>query len=308
MISGMKLRKIFGICRRAAPFCLCAAVLLATAFYPHGQTSAAEERRVVRIWNVDTFEGGKGSRTAFLERIARAAEQKSDGVYYLVSSYTAEGARAALAEGTFPDALSFGVGLSDFAEKSQPLPYSFAGGRAASHTLAYPWCRGEYVLFCLEEDFSQAGETIVSRGGSNLTPVAARYAGVWGEERDSVSAYVAFLNGERRYLLGTQRDRCRFAARGVSVYERPLAEFCDLYQYFSVLNREKREDALAFLRELLSQDAQNALESIGMLPVSGEVPRRTVNVFSSAEALAETERAARENADVKFIEKYLKTI
>ncbi len=30
-----------------------------------------EGKRVVRIWNLDTFEGGKGSRTSFLKKIAR---------------------------------------------------------------------------------------------------------------------------------------------------------------------------------------------------------------------------------------------
>ena len=67
--------------------------------------------RVVLIWNVDTFEGGKGSRASFLNRVARLAEQTSDGVYYRVISYTAEGAQSAMAEGNYPDLLSFGIGL-----------------------------------------------------------------------------------------------------------------------------------------------------------------------------------------------------
>ncbi len=72
--------------------------------------------------------------------------------------------------------------------------------------------------------------------------VAAALNNLSGEEIDSLSAYVAFLNGKYRYLLGTQRDRCRFVSRGVEVYEKPLNEFCDLYQYVSVLSAEKRSE------------------------------------------------------------------
>ena len=59
----------------------------------------------MRIWNVDTFEGGKGSRTAFLRRAAALAEQKQHGVLYNVTSYTEEGVREAFARGETPDIL-----------------------------------------------------------------------------------------------------------------------------------------------------------------------------------------------------------
>ena len=64
------------------------------------------EKRVIRVWNVDTFEGGKGSRTAFLKKTALRAENVNAGAYYLVSSYTPEGAQQAFREGDFPDVLS----------------------------------------------------------------------------------------------------------------------------------------------------------------------------------------------------------
>ena len=94
------------------------------------------------------FEGGKGSRTAFLKSVAR--ELKGEA-YYLVTSYTLEGALSAFAEGDAPDVLSFGVGLSEFAERLLPLPYSFAGGELGGKTLAYPWCMGGYYLFSLTD-------------------------------------------------------------------------------------------------------------------------------------------------------------
>lgn len=204
------------------------------------KSKEAEARTVVRVWNIDTFEGGKGSRTAFLKSVARELQGEA---YYLVTSYTLEGALSAFAEGEAPDVLSFGVGLSEFAERLLPLPYSFAGGELGGKTLAYPWCMGGYYLFSLT-DFEGEGRTALSVGGENLPAVAARLEGITGEETESVAAYTGFLSGKYRYLLGTQRDVCRFQARGVSVQARPLTKYCDLYQYIGILSAEKREASL----------------------------------------------------------------
>lgn len=283
---------------RGLPFLLLlsAAVIV---FVPQ-KSKEAEARTVVRVWNIDTFEGGKGSRTAFLKSVAR--ELKGEA-YYLVTSYTLEGALSAFAEGEAPDVLSFGVGLSEFAERLLPLPYSFAGGELGGKTIAYPWCMGGYYLFSLT-DFEGEGRTALSVGGENLPAVAARLEGITGEETESVAAYTGFLSGKYRYLLGTQRDVCRFQARGVSVQARPLTKYCDLYQYIGILSAEKREASLAFVEALLSPEVQGRLSQIGMFPLENNA-ERTVSVFLSSEALGRLAAAAREG-DVP--EKYLKSI
>ena len=283
---------------RGLPFLL----LLAAAvivFVPQ-KSKEAEARTVVRVWNIDTFEGGKGSRTAFLKSVARELQGEA---YYLVTSYTLEGALSAFAEGEAPDVLSFGVGLSEFAERLLPLPYSFAGGELGGKTLAYPWCMGGYYLFSLT-DFEGEGRTALSVGGENLPAVAARLEGITGEETESVAAYTGFLSGKYRYLLGTQRDVCRFQARGVSVQARPLTKYCDLYQYIGILSSEKRDGSLAFVEALLSPEVQGRLSQIGMFPLENNA-ERTVSVFLSSEALGRLAAAAREG-DVP--EKYLKSI
>lgn len=277
-------------------FVLTAAVLV---FLPQ-KSGEAEARTVVRVWNIDTFEGGKGSRTAFLKSVARGLRGEA---YYLVTSYTLEGALSALAEGEAPDVLSFGVGLSAFAERLLPLPYSFAGGELGGKALAYPWCMGGYYLFSLT-DFEGEGRTALSVGGENLPVVAARLEGIAGEETESVAAYTGFLSGKYRYLLGTQRDVCRFQARGAKVQARPLTKYCDLYQYIGILSSEKREASLAFVEALLSPEVQGRLSEIGMFPLENNA-ERTVSVFSSREALGQLAAAAREG-DVP--EKYLKSI
>lgn len=290
--------KVGRILWRGLPFLfvLAAAVLV---FLPQ-KSGEAEARTVVRVWNIDTFEGGKGSRTAFLKSVARGLQGEA---YYLVTSYTLEGALSALAEGDAPDVLSFGVGLSAFAERLLPLPYSFAGGELGGKALAYPWCMGGYYLFSLT-DFEGEGRTALSVGGENLPVVAARLEGIAGEETESVAAYTGFLSGKYRYLLGTQRDVCRFRTRGVTVQARPLTKYCDLYQYIGILSSEKREASLAFVEALLSPEVQGRLSEIGMFPLENNA-ERTVSVFSSREALGQLAAAAREG-DVP--EKYLKSI
>ena len=300
--------KYLHACKTAVPFLIAVEVVLGAVFFPHAERAEAEGKRVVRIWNVDTFEGGKGSRTSFLKKIARRVEKKNAGVYYMISGYTAEGANAAAAAGEAPDALSFGVGLSAYAEKSLPLPLSFAGGEIAGNCLAYPWCRGEYSLYSLTDNFTEAGAAAISSGGSNLPQVGAALAGVKGEEVESLSAYVRFLNGEYRYLLGTQRDMCRFASRGIAVYRKTLSEYNDLYQYFSLLSADKREDCLLLLQELLSDRAQEELSSIGMFPVKGDQSVYTVSVFSDAASLADLAARAKSEEGIKNPQKFLKNI
>lgn len=294
---------------RALPFAMIVAAFFTVLFFPKDKAQEKDVApRVIRIWHIDTFEGGKGSRATFLKDAARIIEKKDKSVYYLISSYTVEGARAALAENKKPDMLSFGVGLSDFLEVSLPLTRRFSGGEAEGKCLAYPWCAGRYSLFSLSDDFGGEGAVAISAGGKNLSEVAAYLNGVDGERVDSTTAYVDFLNGKYRYLLGTQRDECRFSTRGATVYRKELSEFCDLYQYIACLSAEKAGDCKKFIDVLLGDEVQSKLSSIGMFPVSQAPARKTVSVFSSDEALSTLSEAARTKSDIKNIDKFLKSV
>lgn len=304
----MKLRKFLHAVFTAAPFFLLAAALVALMLFPVKKTEEAACKRVLTVWNVDTFEGGKGSRTAFLRKVARRTEKKREGVYFLVTSYTREGAEAAIAEGNFPNLLSFGLGLSAAAERSAALPYSFAGGTFGGECRAAAWCMGGYFLFSLTDDFEEEGSMAISAGGANLGVLAAAYAGLSGEEVESQAAYVGFLGGKYRYLLGTQRDMCRFASRGATVYSRALTEYNDLFQYISVTKETHMEDSLAFLEELLSDETKTLLSEIGMMPAQTEGKTRTPCVFSDAEALSRLRAFAAEEDGLKNTDKFLKTV
>ena len=74
---------------RAFPFLLLAVAFFTVLLFPKGekQTESAAPR-VVRIWHIDTFEGGRGSRASFLKDAARILEKKDKSVYYLITNYT----------------------------------------------------------------------------------------------------------------------------------------------------------------------------------------------------------------------------
>lgn len=296
------MKTILRLLWRALPFFLVLAVLLAVALYPRPRAEESGAARIVHVWNVDAFEGGKGSRTAFLRRAAKVAERSREGVRYLVTSVTSEGLYDALGKGELPDVLSFGGSVEGLEELCLPLGVRFAGSERA-----LPWCRGQYFLFSMTDDFTQAGDTAISAGGSNLSAVAAYFAEITGKEAPSLNAYIDFLGGKYRYLLGTQRDACRFAARGQTVYSRPLNDFCDLYMYVSVLTRERGDDCLHFVETLRSDGVQCLLEEIGMYPAA-DAAGLTTGAFFSAEEAARLADAVRAGAPRKNIEKFLKTV
>ena len=124
---------------------------------------------------------------------------------------------------------------------------------------------------------------------------------------DALAAYLAFLGGEYKCLLGTQRDVNRFSARGINVYRRELSGYCDLYQYIAVLRADAREECALFLETLFSGDVQSALSDIGMLPARG-ASGRTLNVFCTDAQRAEAAQAVREGANKKNPEKFFETI
>ncbi len=278
--------------------CICVAALV--WIFPKEKEKSEEKTVVLSLWNIDTFEGGKGSRTSFLGRIANAYEKKNENTMIMVSSRTLEGAKASIENGELPDMISFGSYFPYIAPIGEPSV----------------WCRGCYVLYSLQEDFSKItlANTALSLGGKNQPLVAAALHGFSGLPtiEEATTAYVKFLNGNYPYLLGTQRDACRFASRGVSVYAKPIAEFSDLYQSVAVLKNENKKICDAFIGYLLSEESQKLLSSIGMFSPYYDVytvddslhdtletitPAYTVSPFMDAAAVLEMQNAAKSALD-----------
>lgn len=272
---------------------------------------------VLRVWHIDSFEGGTGSRAAFLRSAAREFEEES-GMYVLITVHTAESAAHAAEKGMLPDVLSFGRYFDFAADSVKPLQgYDFCYSSQGGKTYAVPWCRGNYFLFTAEGDFSDVSpqNTVLSDGGT-LVNAAAFAQGLTGDyvEEESVRAYVSFLNGKYKYMIGTQRDLFRFRTRGAQVQARPLTSFCDLYQYMSICTGDPVLFSASekFVACILSEKVQSRLSQIGMLSVYYDVydssepalqaaqemlPLSGVSAFLSADVqtqLLNAARAARE--------------
>lgn len=232
-------------------------VIAAVVFAPFCIPAPAEEtreERILRIWNIDTFEGGTGSRTAFLKSTALTFGKKYN-VHFLVNSVTPEAAQEAFQTGNLPDLISFGTGVSCVADY-------------AVHE-ALPWCMGRYCLFSKGDAPVLPENTIVSEQSYTLSAYSASFLALASEPRrmESVAAYVTFLQSDSYlHLLGTQRDIYRFRTRGAEVNAAPVTEFTDLIQYIAILTEEEGDASVAaeFCSYLLSDEVQKNLTGIGL--------------------------------------------
>ncbi len=80
----------------------------------------------------------------------------------------------------------------------------------------------------------------------------------------STAAYVKLINGNYKYLFGTQRDIFRLKTRGVGFKVKPITEFNDLYQLLSVTRHGKRTGhSLRFVQYVCTRRSE--VNKIGML-------------------------------------------
>lgn len=212
--------------------------------------------KVLALWQIDSFEGGKGSRAQYLQNKANEYFDGRD-CYVKVTSLSADAAQQNMESGNVPDMISYGAGFygldkyvntSDFAYKS--------------------WCRGGYCLLTLSEDGFDgvnAQNTVINEGKDNLAKTCALLSGLGGAQfANPTSAYVSLINGSYKYLLGTQRDIYRLKTRGVAFSVKPITVFNDLYQNISILtNGEKYEWCIEFIDYIMASVTE--LTKVGML-------------------------------------------
>ena len=218
-------------------FALCLIILISAPIMILTRgTSARADRNmdVLSLWQIDGFEGGKGSRASYLQNIANSFSKNND-CYITVTSLTSDAARENLARGTVPDLISYGAGMHGI-EK-------YIKGYST-------WCHGGYCFLTLSqsakfEDIS-AENTIINSGTDNLSGAAALFCGIQGAVVDKpTGAYVKLINGKYKYLLGTQRDIYRLKTRGVAFEVKPITQFNDLYQNISVTSTDYKKQILS---------------------------------------------------------------
>ncbi len=240
----------------------------------HEFSKTENYKGVLTLWQVDSFEGGTGSRKQFLLKVAREFEKKNVGVLVMVVEQTPASVKESLKQGEKPDLISFGAGteISEFSELK--ISQTSVGGMIGQKVCAIPWCRGGYTLIAnpkLTQTFETELESLLVSQNEYTQPLTALYLeGINAKDitvKSPMDAYVQFVAGKTPYFLGTQRDVIRLERREMEVITRPLAEYNDLYQYVSLTSQSgiKNYYAQEFIELMISQKVQENLNEIGMM-------------------------------------------
>ncbi len=226
-----------------------------------------DEPKVITVWQIDMFEGGKGARKDSVSRLAKAYEKTQKSLYTSVIEQTVEGAEQKLASGIKPDLISFSAGLDGVESLAKKLPMSdgFAGS-VNGDTFAVAWAYGGYFLISKTESYN---ELFISSGLGYNSPCAAAYLSGIDIENATIlppeEAFSSFEKSENGALIGTQRDLVRAERKNSKPVIKPLGEYTDLVQYMAITaDEENFEASLSFLKYFLSE-SENETEKLNLL-------------------------------------------
>ena len=240
---------------------------------------------VITIWQIDSFEGGKGSRASFLKSVSNSFSKKYKGVLTLVSSHTVSSASKMINDGIIPDIISVGACGVDFSlyQKEVGNLEVEGGGKNNNKRYFVPWAKSGYFKIV-----KGSGEkVIVSEGEYNSSLIALALS---KENFKSykllnvIDAFNEFLVSKDVTLIGTLRDVIRLQNRNVDCEIMPLGEFCDLYQYAVITSKDKAYYSRLFIDYLLSNSVQNKLTDISLLSVNLK------GIYSDNEPLSQLEK------------------
>lgn len=253
ILYSMRIRRILAL----VAVIVVVAVTTPLLYFSAGKVQDDEQKmQLVELWQIDGFEGGKGSRAEYLSSMAKRCFD-SERVYFSVTTLTAQAAMLNIKAGVLPDIISYNSG------------FLWANEIIDDRDFAYrTWCSGMYCLIAADEDADfkdvTASNTVVNAGKDNLADVVTVLAGLYGASSSSpTSAYVQVLNGDYKYLLGTQRDIFRFRARNTPVKVLPLGAFNDLSQNISVTTAcgDKYLTCIRYIEYLMTN---NDVSSLGL--------------------------------------------
>ena len=295
-------------------------------------TSPKNYKGIITIWQIDSFEGGVGSRKQFLLKVARDFEKQHTGVLVMVVNQTIYGVLSAYENGDLPDIISFGTGTEVRGNCQLNIDKTILGGMVGDKCYATAWCRGGYVLIInpnltlKEEKNNKRIEKLLVSQGEYTQPLTAflleGYTANEIEILEPMDAYIKFTSGKVSHFLATQRDVSRLLNRGMIFDAIALENYNDLYQYISVTSEDcdKRFYSQKFVEFLISDKVQKSLTSIGMYSpfittsydtiyhqqLQNTKVKLTVSAFTSGEILKEMQRLS--SLAVKGDEKALNNI
>ncbi len=289
-------------------FCICFTWLYGYKKIPETSFQNIDNYKgILTLWQVDTFEGGTGSRRQFLLKVSRQFEKLYPGVLVMVFTYTYESAQTALKGGQKPDMISYGFGVDVTGAREIDVKEGTLGGVVGDKRYAVAWCRGGYAFIVNQNLYS--GDSLpnsvtVSLNEYNLPEIALYQSGVTFDEVITLKqekAYMQFVTGKTPCLLGTQRDLYRLKNRDLPIKVTAIDGYNDLYQYISIIGDDqgKYKYCQEFIQLLSSEKIQTQLSSIGMMSchytvnfddenmraMQNESGFKTVSAFSGSQTL-----------------------
>ncbi|MBQ3235865.1 MAG: hypothetical protein IJA97_06890 [Clostridia bacterium] len=249
------------------------AVVISAPFLLRKKSEGGGEKTVVlTLWHTDAFEGGKGSRCAFLRNVASMYSKEHKGVYVLVSNYSPSGLKTALEGGKSADIISFGgcdLGVENYAKEIDFKVLD--GGTVGKKRYAVSYLKGSYF-----EIVKGSGdkEIILSKGEYTSPQTACLFSNAKSDKYvmlPPADAYNRFLIASNATLIGTQRDIVRLKNINAEFSATPITTYNDLYQYLSLTTSDESKVgyALDFIRYLLSSKVQDRLSNLSMFSVNG---------------------------------------
>lgn len=278
------------------------------------QKSGGAEDVCLQLWHVDSFEGGTGSRRAYLQGLsksfcAEALKKNGARVTVEVKQLTPLAQSELFKKGIYPNVISFGAGVEVPYERLLKLDF-FAGEAGVYNGAPYAavWAQGGYVCITRQGDSDIKGYIICEQEFANplLALKLSKEIGAAAEiiTLPAKEGVYEFYRRKGYALVGTQRDLYRLEGK-LAITVEPLSGYNDLYCCVSVLlgNESEQSAALSLARYIALSDKACPL-NVGFLnykgealnksapisPLNGYSPKYALCVFTAAGQVAELKK------------------
>jgi len=260
------------------------------------------ETTFLKVWHIDSFEGGSGNRATFLEKMATQFHKANPNIFLVVQNLSEEEVLTAVKNGDKADIISFSHHIAnDIVEKLLPLrvkTYSkeelLFCGQKNDKTYAVPWNMAGYCLIGNSQVDERVLQTLSVESAYSFDKGQYNYiAGLknnYGQvammenttakcdltkcdknifDKTTYQAYTDFVANKGAVLLGTTRDVHRIENR-VSLSSMqdvkflPLGKFTDMVQFLGCMNGKNQLSAESFIEYVTSNENQKQLKNIGL--------------------------------------------
>ncbi|MBR2860710.1 MAG: hypothetical protein IKB86_02590 [Clostridia bacterium] len=256
---------------------------------------------VITLWQIDSFEGGTGSRANWLKSVVAGFERRNNGVFINVETISSTLAQQLISSGQKrPDLISFGADCdfnsADFEALKIETENIHPSVKKITLENAIPWCMGAYFMFGQgdENQWGTDGKIITAKkakksvfsvglpikqgynSAKNLEHLSGNFSAELSLKTASPQELFEGYNYSQNInrIVGTQRDFYRLEAAKSREKARAgdikFLGYSDLFQYIGILkceNEKKTATMQDFIAFLLEPEQQNKLGTIGLFPV-----------------------------------------